>query len=234
MKNTQKNDYRTDNVKRERDKAILLESIISRIKTVIKMLPLIFIGLLFAAIIIQLTVIASTNAEKTKYLQQTDTLERDMATRMDEVNDGYVLVRLSKILTQNDLYMYANSFWEYSLTVNGVPVDDEVVDVEAEGQAVEIVLTEKRTENPLPDSIIMVGSVTRGDKTDKIERHILVTSSGTNIMPVVSEKHEGVITKTYTYGISGAASGDKILMTLSDQLVAKVNMPFTEIEINVG
>lgn len=220
----------------ERSRAVILDELNRNLRRFMLLLPLVIIAMLVAAIIIQLTVLSAAGIQTRQYIDEADKLTADLNDRFDEVNDRYVAERVTALLGQNDLYVYTNSLWDYELTVNGVSVDDMEITVKASGGKVVVVLDEVRKDNPLPDAIVNVGSVTRGDAQDKMEMHIGVKSgaesgAGSGVVPVVTQ--DG-LKKTYTFEVGGVSKGDRVVITISDQLGAKIGIPFNEVEVLVG
>lgn len=214
-------------------KVILLEKFSNKISAAIILTPLIFTVLLIIAIIIQLTLLSNTTIRKNQHLKETDKINEDLAYRMEEVNDEYVTKKIKRILNQNDLYVYTNSLWKYNITANDIALDDMEINVKAKDSSVVILLTEKKLENPLPDEIINIGSVTRGDKQDKIQRHISV-GTGEKENTITPDATQNETENIYKFTVKNVKAGDKVIVEISDQLGAKLNTPFNRIIVNVS
>lgn len=219
----------------DKSRTMVLKKLEGGFKVFLTLLPLIIIGFLLLAVIVQITLIETTKFQEKQYWEQKDELEYDFANRMDELNDEYVAERILKILNQSDLYIYTNSLWKYTFTVNDAEIKDFDVKVKGKDGTVTVVLTEERTENTLPMQIINIGKFTRGDAQDKVERHLSVNNGPSSSSPLVDMKEEGDnYLKKYIFTIDNVKSGDKFLITISDQLGERIGLPFNEITLTVS
>lgn len=215
----------------ERTKTLLRERLLMRKKLLFTLVPLFFIAILVISVTVQIAILAGIESQKSKYIEEADSIHLNMQTRMDEVNDEYVTDKILKILSQNDLYVYTNSLWKYTLTVNGAPVDDMQIKADPDVSPMVIILTEKGEDNPLPAKVRNVGTVTRGDKQDDMTRHISVKAGGSEISPNVSV--EG-LESVYEFTLDNISEGESVVITLSDQLGAKLGIPFNEIAVDIS
>jgi len=216
-----------------------------RSRLIIATLPVAFIVILTVSITTQLIVQTTADIQKTRYLLQAQALSDDLNLRLDTVNDEYVTAKLKGILSQADLYVYTNAFWSYTLTINGIPVDDSSVIIEKSSGAAIVVLTETRRGSPLPDAIIRIGSATRGDRSDSMGNHIKVVGAAapmatTTAAPTVTATEAPTVstpagcTSTYAFTISDMKPGESFTIALSDQLGARLGMPSTEIQVTAA
>jgi len=222
-------------MQQDRSRAVVMEKLEGGFQIGLTVLPLIFIGVLIIAIIAQLALIGTARYQETQLLEEAKDLRYDLEHRIDEVNAEFVTDRVKKILKQSDLYLYTNSLWTYELSANGQVIKDSEITVKDDGGLVKIVLKEYSKDNPLPKDIIDIGMVTRGDKQDKIERHINVysgqTTSSTEVLPkLIGEGHE----KEYTFEVKDLKKGDSFILVISDQLGERIKMPFNEITVTIG
>lgn len=219
-------DVKPRNLQQDKIKARMLESIRSRSRLIMAALSGTFIVVLLVSIAMQLIHQQTATIQTNRYLSHAQELRDDLNLRLDTVNDEYVTARLTKILSQADLYVYTNTFWSYSLTINGIPVSGSSVIIKKSSVAASVVLTETRRESPLPDAIINIGSATRGDRDDSIANHIKVAGAAATM----DQTKEG-LTSSYTFTISSMKPGEPFTIELSDQLGAKLCMPYTAIQV---
>lgn len=206
----------------------LMKVIRGNARLIIALIPITFVVLMIIAILSQTIVIYSTNAQKLDYEKRTSELKLDLTTRIDSVNALYTEERVKNILTQDDLYVFTNTFWTYELLVNDVAVKEDAVTLPASSGTVSITLRETRKASELPDTIIAIGSVTRGDKGDTLSSHIKLVGDTTQ----GTLKSEG-FTTSYQFVKQNLKAGDKITIELSDQLGSKLNMPFAQITVTL-
>ncbi|MHB1454420.1 MAG: hypothetical protein ACYCYM_10770 [Saccharofermentanales bacterium] len=217
------------NLRQDKIKARILETLHSRSRLIIAAIPVALIVLLIVSIATQLVVQTAVDIQKQRYLLHAQMLSDDLNLRLDAVNDDYVTARLMQILSQDDLYVYTSAFWRYTITVNGVPVSNASVIIEKSSGTAFVALTETRRESVLPDAIIDIGSATRGDRGDSIGNHIKVIGT---VAPMTVTT--AGLTNTYAFTISGMKPGESFTIVLSDQLGARLGMPFTEIQVTAA
>lgn len=122
--------------------------------------------------------IQSAIDQRIEFIERKNQISYDMDHNMKSVNDDYTEEKLRYMLSINDLYVFTNSLWEYSLTVNGTEITSDEIFVSPESGKIEIVLSETLNPVPIPVNIILYGSLTRGDKSDSPFNHINVFNSG--------------------------------------------------------
>lgn len=90
--------------------------------------------------------------------------------------ENYYYNKLNKLFTQEELIILSQRQWGYKLTVNGCEINNETVYLK--DRNIKIVLAEylKYNENLLPDKILMLGTITGGDKKDSLSSHLEVIS----------------------------------------------------------
>jgi len=214
--------------KKELVKDRIMKAISGNARLIIAFVPITFIILLVIAILSQTIVIYTTNLQKSDFEKKTAEININLTTKIQEVNDKYTDERLKKLLTQDDLYVYTNAFWSYELTVNETLVKSDLVELPSSTSTVTITLREVKKPSNLPDSVISIGSVTRGDKGDTISSHIKLINDTTQ--GILLSK-DGIT--TYQFVKQNLKSGNKIIIELSDQLGSKLKMPYTQINVEL-
>ncbi len=197
-------------------------------RLIIAIIPIFIVIIMVVAILSQSALILTTKVQKANFEQKLNETILDMTSRFSQVNAKFIDERVRKILSQNDLYVYTNSFWKYELVANGTVVKNDKISIKALNGKVIIELLETHKPSELPDSIISTGSVTRGDEGDNLLNHIKIFQNNTK---------GDVIKKTNTtivqFNKTSLKSGDKIIVEISDQLGSKLNLPYSQITIDI-
>jgi hypothetical protein len=214
--------------RRQQSKSSILFMLQSNSRFMLSTIPLGFIAILVFSILTQTVLLYASNYQNSTYKEQIVKLDDDYTNNMDKVNDKYTEERIRGILTINDIYIYTNSLWEYKFTANDKNILEDKITVDAIGSKLTIVFTEKRKVNPLPKSLINIGSVTRGDTEDSIDRHISISDSRATKKLTTNDD-----SNVLEYVVTGVKSGDKINIEVSDQLGAKINNPFSRIAVTI-
>lgn len=214
--------------RRQQSKSSILFMLQSNSRFMLSTIPLAFIAILIFSILTQTVLLYASNYQNSTYKEQIIKLDDDYTNNMNKVNDKYTEERIRGILTINDIYIYTNSLWEYTFTANGRNILEDNITVDAVASKLTIVFTEKRKANPLPKSLINIGSVTRGDTEDSIDRHISISDSRATKKLTTNED-----SNVLEYVVTGVKSGDKINIEVSDQLGAKINNPFSRITVTI-
>lgn len=232
---TEKSDKKKgDSEKAEQSKESLSLLLKSNARLIFSTVPIAFIIALMFSLLTQTGLLHYSNSQLNGYQSQLVQLEDNYQNNMSLVNDKYTEEKIQKMLTANDIYIYTNSLWSYSLSANNEPFGDSMestipeISVPALSGKVTIILTETQEANPLPASIINIGRVTQGSDEDSLEKHILV--EGYNESRIITTEGN---TTNIEFNIENVESGDKIPIVISDQLAEKLNTPFTTITVTV-
>lgn len=211
----------SEHIAKSRIRNLILENI----SVFVVLFILAFILILGLSVATQATRVSFTEERTEDYIQRTITIRDDLENNMDYVNDVYTEEKIRELLSMNDIYVYTNSLWDYTFEVNNFPVATDEITVEPdENGKIIIRLIEEKQQNPLPESIVNIGSVTRGDAGDSLDRHISV-SSGDLQREIITEEYRTV----FEYVWEDFDSGESVVFEISDQLCAKINNPFNYI-----
>jgi len=214
-----------DSVSRE----ILFQLLLITLRFVVFILPAIFILFLAIGIPAQKVLTGSATEQALLYQQREEQIYFDLENNMDDVNDIYTEERLRFLLTTNDIYVYTNSLWDYSLTVNGTKVDNDEISIASDNVDIKIILTESFTPKPLPDSILRYGSLARGDSNDSPLRHISVKNIA---FETEVNSSENITNYILSIKKDDLPESEQFIIEISDQLSAKLNIPFEFITVN--
>lgn len=233
-KNNNVNNYKSHshiyNSKSVRKKDFLKERFLKKIeentKLIIVLIPVFIITILLLGLVSQTIVISSVKNQMIKLESNIKEVRIDKTTRFTEVNDKYCAERIKKVLLENDLYVYSNSFWKYELFINGKSVKSDIVYVDKSEKFLKVELREIRKESSLPFSIINMGSVSRGDVGDSLESHIKIVNGEINSKVIRNELETTII-----FEEKDISTKEKITFEISDQLASKLNILYTHIDI---
>ena len=154
-------------------------------------------------------------------------IENDYNTRLAEVNEKYSVNRLKAFFSENDIYRYTTSLWEYKLLVNDKPVEDGAAVTFKTGDKISV--KETRKASALPAEFINTGSLTRGDEKDSVANHITV--SGKEV--AITELKDG-LSNYYEIEIKDFNKGNTCTINLSVQLAQRLGFKGSSIEMTRG
>ena len=163
-----------------------------------------------------------------EYAANLKTIETDQKNNPQKIGDQYIADSLKKLFSQNDLILYANSLYSYQLQINDITVSGSKISVPLANGTIKIVLTETKKKSNLPDTIVSLGSVTRGDKSDQLLSQISIR--GYKFSP--SKSADG-LTEQCICIITNLKKGDFFTIKLSDQLMQKLDINTNQLTVNI-
>ncbi|NLP47453.1 MAG: hypothetical protein GX345_00745 [Clostridiales bacterium] len=166
--------------------------------------------------------------QKDGYYARAAGIERDMETKMDELNDKFAVERLNLFFSRDEIYTFSYNMWKYELLVNDQPVDDPMVLKLNIKEGDKLIIRESLRDTLLPADFINIGNLVRGDKNDAVKNHFALNG----VTHYLEEKKEGFTTD---YVVSGLefTSGTKFEILLSVQLQERLGFENYLIDVTV-
>jgi hypothetical protein len=160
------------------------------------------------------TVISLNEELKALKFQKNISLELENNPSKNEL-DYYkkLSLRAVNLLTEEQLVELAKLEWHYKLMINGEEFKGQ--NIKIDGDSIQIILSENREENSiLPDDLRMKGQFESYFKQINIE---------SRIEPEITNKDEAYTTSVI-YKFSKLSSGDKIKISMSEELSKRLGL----------
>lgn len=155
-------------------------------------------------------------------------IDRDMETKLEELNDKFAAERLKLFFSQDEVYSFSYNMWKYELLVNGQPVDKDTTNLTIkEGDKISI--RETLRDTLLPADFINIGNLVRNDKNDAMKNHFILSG----ITYYLDEKKDGFTTE-YTVAGLEFTKGTKFEIMLSVQLQERLDFAEYQIPVTVS
>lgn len=137
----------------------------------------------------------------------------------EKLFDQHYSDKLKQIIDEDELLNFAQSQWNYVLTINGKRINSNVIYLEDKN--LKIVLGEfSNKEKMLPQDILIKGMLTGGDPNDKIQSHLEILSQ--NKVNINEENtDEGIY---IVYEIEGISPGDIVTLKMSSMLKERLGL----------
>jgi len=203
--------------------------ILKNIKVILMMLPIVLVLILLGITKVQDLTASRIEIEKAGYLLSIESLIDDMENNLPEVNERYITAKINKILTEKEILAYTSLYWNYSLEANNIPITEDSMTIEPVNSRIEIILTENKKFNPLPDSVMKIGSLSMGDDLDDLEKHIVFTDYEYEKIRIDQEDKTQI-----KYVFENVEKGQEINFIISFQLGSRIDNIFEYIKIVAG
>lgn len=146
-----------------------------------------------------------------------------------ELQEKYYEDKITKLLGLEKLMSYAKEQWQYSLTANNLPFEEDHIYLSTKN--VTLVLSERQpSEKLLPLNVHKSGALASGDDSDKFYDHLIIESQ----VPYDTKIENGDNYTNVIYTFNNVTRGTIITLRLSEPLKERLFLNQNTLEIIVN
>ena len=125
-------------------------------------------------VVLQVSALGSSRRSIDRYRSEIEKLNLSDSLLIKEINDAYIEDKLSKLIPEDMIFLFAEPYWDYELHLNGKIILDPYLKVSSGSNKLTIRLSESKRPSDLPAGFINKGRISGGDTLDKLSDHIRI------------------------------------------------------------